>query len=333
MAQSAGFLSVIALRRNHQIPLEPLIHHLHSNAAKLFSYFEILIIDCGEHTVFFEEQAALERLLSQLSSLRYLRLSKDFGVQAAISAGFDYVIGDTICCLELGRDPVEALPALLHSQRSSLQPLVLGRVAKNTLSRSERLLRMIFYRFCRSLLGIAMAEYATTLMVVNRQSLNQLNSIKDTSRHYKAYAFIAGMPFAYFDYERLPEQRRESLLKKIDLALNFIFNYSSRPLRWASVVALSLGAFNLLYVFYIALIVLFKQKISEGWVTLSVQGALNFFVLSMLAAVAVEYLWRTVDESRKRPHYFISCDRKSEQLLSNLQHIRNVVTPQNRISP
>lgn len=327
MPPSQEFFTCIALWRSTVDDIEGKVIEIYRVLAQRFSFFEIIIIDSRPHSKTHSD--SIDRLFTQLPGLRYLRFSKDFGPQAQIAAGFDHAIGSTICCLEIGRDRAGILPALISRQIAGTQQLILGRIDRRHLKIWERILRVGFYAFCRKFLAIPMPEYTTSLMLLERQSLNQLNALKESSQQFKGYSFLAGIPIVYFDYEPQAYRRSANLLQQISLSLNFVFYHSSRPLRFASCLALGLGVFNLGYVGYVMAVAIIKKQVTAGWITLSTQNALNFFVLSLLAAVAVEYLWRLVEEVRPRPQYFVVKDQRSIQALENRVNLRNVVAANN----
>jgi hypothetical protein len=76
---------------------------------------------------------------------------------------------------------------------------------------------------------------------------------------------------------------------------------------------------------YVALVYLFKDRVAEGWTTLSIQNAVMFFCLFMFVTVLCEYVGRILSELRSRPHYFTLEERNSSVIIAN-EDRKNVTT-------
>ena len=81
---------------------------------------------------------------------------------------------------------------------------------------------------------------------------------------------------------------------------------------------------NLLYAMYVLAILLFKQQVQPGWVTLSLQGAGMFFLICLILAMLCEYTGRILEETRDRPLYHVLEERNSSLMIADATR-RNVV--------
>ena len=316
------FVSVVVPCANSAAVLSPVVDQLHQILSANYQNFEILLIDDGSTDGTAE---LVETFLTRLEGIRYIRLSRAFGIEIAITAGFETAIGDYVAVAVPGFDPVDRLPGLIERVRQTGISAV-GRPARRELSAFDRLGRRIFYWFCRRILSLDLLEDVTHFLVVSRQLLNSVNQIKDKSRYLKAFTSYTGLPIVTFEYEpdQLGQPSRVGFWDSFNLAIDIIVSNSLRPLRIVSLFGLAASGINLLYIAYVGLIALFKRHVAEGWITLSTVIAVGFFVLSLVLATLAEYLGRVLVETKERPAYFVLEEKHSATLLP-YQERRNVV--------
>jgi polyisoprenyl-phosphate glycosyltransferase len=99
---------------------------------------------------------------------------------------------------------------------------------------------------------------------------------------------------------------------------------STRPLRLVGWLALLAAFLNLAYIGYVFAVRIFKTRVAEGWMTLSLQNAGMFLLLFLILAVVTEYVGRILDETRERPLYYIAEEANSSVMVPSAER-RNVV--------
>jgi glycosyltransferase involved in cell wall biosynthesis len=286
--------------------------------------YEIVFVDDGSRD---GTTSIVEELLRRHECLRWLRLSRPFGVEIAISAGLDTVIGDVVVVLQPEIDPPGMVPAFVDEARRT-NGIVFG--VRNTARRESAtyaLGRRLFNATLRRLLRVDMPDRATLFLAMTRQAMNAVGQIKDKARAVRLFGNYVGFPHAFLDYEpieRRAEPRRQGLREGIERGVGLIVTNSTQPLRLMSVVGVVLSALNVLYVLYIVSIYLFKTRVAEGWTTLSLQHAVMFAFLFAILAVLCEYVGRLLTETRDRPLYFVAEERSSSVMIRD-EDRRNVV--------
>ncbi len=318
-------LSLVIPLNNDGAILASFVEEAHREVSSRYENFEIVLIDDGSTD---RTPQIVETLLTKFDCIRYLRLSRRFGLEIAITAGFESAIGDYTIVMLPEFDPISAIPALVQTLRSS-KGLVIGRSKENLYGFFHRITQKIFATTCSRFFDIEVHENTTYLLGLTRPTLNSLNKIRDRFRHIKTFSDYVGSKPTFFDYTLTSRSGRRwgrSLYEAINLAIDIVVSNSVRPLRYISLLGLAVSGINLAYFGYIGLIAFFKKNVAEGWTTLSTQSALSFFVLNLVLSVVCEYLGRILVESKDRPAYFIAEERNSSVLIAEKDRRLNIVT-------
>lgn len=307
---SQEFVSVVAPLDRQAEELEAFVRELGGVLEARFAHYEILLVDDGSED---GTQVKAAELLKGQRHLRYLRLTRRFGLEAALVAGLENAIGNVVVCAAPG-DPLERIPALV--ERAAGTGLVqLGQWGPDAPGRGLRgLARRLFCALAQSLLGLKLEPRSTHFMALPRRAVAALMQVKDKFRYLQAFHGVTGFRYELFDYSpRAVKGRpfRRSWSDLIALAADLVVSNSTRPLRFAAALGLLASTANLAYVGYIAAIAVFKTHVAEGWVTLSLQLACSVWALALLLAVIAEYLARLVLESKDRPLYFLEKEEHS----------------------
>lgn len=324
---SSALISIVAPLSNDADIVAAFTSELHAMLSARYENFEIVLIDDGSRDA---TARVVDQLLKQFDGVRYLRLSRHFGLEIAIAAGFETAIGDYVVVMLPEVDPVNRVPDLIEHVRISQGGLVLGQI-ENSRARTPYLQATAyraFYWFCNSVLDLNLIPNTTYFVALDRALLNSLNQIKDKFRYLKTLTMFVGSQPALFSYESAPRRGKEwkrGFFESMNLGIDLVVSNSVRPLRIVSLLGLTVSGVNLLYFGYIALIALFKKNVAEGWITLSTQMALAFFVLNIVLAVVCEYLGRVLLESKERPSYFVVEEKNSSVLIIDREKRRNVV--------
>lgn len=317
-------VSVVVPLRDDADILEPFADELVAVVRARWLNHEIVFVDDGSADA---TRITLNRLLERHECLRYLRLSRPFGVEVAISAGLDTVIGDVVVVLQPEIDPPDLVPKFVEEARRT-NGIVFGvRTTPRTESSTYALGRKLFNATMRRLLRVDLPDRATLFVAMTRQAMNAVGQIKDKARAVRLFGNYVGFPHVFVEYHPLARRalpRAQSFREALERGIDLIVTNSTQPLRLMSVVGAALCLVNLLYVLYVVSIYLFKAHTAEGWTTQSFQQAVMFAFLFAILSVLCEYVGRLLTETRDRPLYFVAEERSSSVMIRD-EDRRNVV--------
>jgi glycosyltransferase involved in cell wall biosynthesis len=302
--------------------LSSYVDKVSSTLSSRYENFEIIVVDDGHDRTL---KGLYQTRLSKIPGLRYLKLSRPVGLEIAINAGFESVIGDVCLTLVPETDPVENLLSMAALCEQSGR-VVIGRFEKGT-SSAYSVFRKLFYFMSRRWLDIPIVENATYCIAIHRTALNSVLQIREKFRFFRLFVGQIGLEYEIFSYKPLADpgiSYGRGLRASFEFAVDVIVGNSLKPLRLASLFSFLVMSANFVYVLYILAIVLIRRHWVEGWVTLSLEIAMNSAVFAGGLAIGLEYLRTLILESKDRPLYFVTEDQQSP-LLAEQAHRLNIV--------
>lgn len=324
MTTSDCFVSVIAPLYNNSKIIGTFVAEAMEVLQNNYTNYELVLIDDGSEDKTAEKVA---KILSEYECIRFVQLSRHFGTEVAISSGLDSVIGDFVVVMLPESDPPQLIPQLIRQCQEG-KDIMIG-VRKNRLGEPWwlRIGANLFYWCCQRVFKIPLTKNSTEFRVLSRQVVNAIIQVEDKYRYLRILSAYVGYKSQIFIYEPLKKYKRNrtrNLFDSMNLGLQIIFVNSVNPLRLASLLSLFASFLNLLYLIYIILVIVFKEKVTEGWITLSIQHTVMFFFISMVLAILCEYVGLMYAKSKGWPAYYIAGEKTSSVLIADRER-RNIV--------
>ena len=242
--------------------------------------------------------------------LRLLQLSRNFGHQAAITAGLDYASGDAVVIMDADlQDPPEVLPNLLARWREGFEVVYAVRRKREGEGFFKKLFAAGFYRIFRSICSVSVPVDAGDFRLLDRSVVDALKTMRETHRYMRGMISWVGFKQCAVEYDRAARHAGKTkypVLKSLKLAWDGITSFSGKPLQWMTNIGVLVAGISALFAFYIiwGKIVGHAGWIS-GWASLSVLilflGGVQLSAIGLLG----QYISRIFDESKKRPLYIV----------------------------
>ena len=269
-------------------------------------HFEFLFVDDGssDHTT-----TLLQKFHKENSSVKYVELSRNFGKEIAMLAGFDYADGDAVIIMDADlQHPPEMIPELIDWWEQGYEDVYTVRKEKAEKNPFKRWASNAYYTILQSLTSYDVHQGAGDFRLLDRKCVEALKNLRENERNTKGmYAYIGFRKKAleYEESERVAGETKWKFGALLKLAMDGITSYSTVPLRMWSVIGLIISFFSFIFLF----IELFKAIVYgsdvAGYPTLIAAIVfLGGIQLISLGAIG-EYLARVFIETKNRPAYFV----------------------------
>ena len=300
-------LSCVVPVYNEEENLERFVHALLETVQALTPDHEIIIVNDGSRD---NTHAVAMDLLAQGLPLRYLALSRNFGKEAALSAGIDHARGNAVLLIDADfQHPLE-LVEQMHGLWQSGYDMVYGVIADRASERrTKRMGTGLFYRVLNMGSAVKIPPHAGDFRWMDARVVQALRDLPERHRFMKGlYAWVgfrtAALPFV--PHGRSGGQSSFTLRRLGSLALLGLTSFTTLPLRVSSVVGLMVAVLALAYGVWILLDTLLSGTELAGWPTLAVGIMLFSGVQLMSIGILGEYVGRIYDEVKQRPSYLVA---------------------------
>lgn len=292
----------------------PLLYNRLINAMPAYEdKCEVIFVDDGS----IDNSLAFMKNIAEISDIfRVVKLSRNFGHQAAISAGLQLAVGDVVAIMDGDlQDPPEVLPRFLKKWREGYDVVYAIRI-----KRKEGILKRFayacFYRLLNMVSDINIPLDSGDFCLLDRKVVNVINREFPENirfiRGLRSYVGFKQIGLEYERHERIAGDVKYTFTKLVKLALDGIFGFTLLPLRMATYagVFISIICFLLGMVYLIARICnisIFGAYVKDvpGFATLAVAGFFWEGIILIFMGIIGEYIGRIYVEIKKRPLYII----------------------------
>lgn len=303
-----ALISCVIPAYNEAAHLADFLRDLRATLGSFAVHYEIIVVNDGSAD---KTEEVMASLLGE-TGLRYLSLSRNFGKEAALSAGIDKARGDAVILMDGDyQHPLSLLSEMVELWKSGID-MVYGVISdRSNESRLKRWGTGMFYHLMESGSPITIPRNAGDFRLMDRKVVNALRQLPERNRFMKGlYAWVGfstiALPFVPAD--RATGVSSFSYRSLSRLAMAGVTAFTTLPLRIWSGIGVVISILALLYAFWIATDWLLFGSDVPGWTTLA--AGLMFFSGIQLISIGVlgEYLGRVYDEVKKRPLYIIARD-------------------------
>jgi glycosyltransferase involved in cell wall biosynthesis len=306
--QISPFISLVVPVYNEEQVISIFLDTIASELCDLENKIEVVFINDGstDNTL----NVIVDQIVKiEFMSVRCINLSRNFGKEAAISAGLDEARGDVVVPMDVDLQDPPALVKEFLSKWAEGFDIVYGvRTSRNSDTAAKRATANVFYKLFNHVSSLEIPENVGDFRLMDRRVVNVIKQLPERNRFMKAIFAWVGFRSIGVSYERTSRSAGDTkwnYWKLWNFALDGITSFSTIPLRIWSYVGfmLSLGAF--LYIVVIILKALFVGMEVPGYASLmSVVLFLGGIQLITLGIIG-EYIGRLFIESKGRPVYVV----------------------------
>ncbi len=305
--RSPALLSVVAPAYNEVELIETFVQRIF---AALADYtFELIIVDDGSSDGTAE---ALDRLADADRRLRVVHLSRNFGHQAALTAGLEHALGDAVAMIDADlQDPPELIPKMVEQWESGSDVIYAVRREREGETAFKLATASWFYKLFNKLAQVDLESNSGDFRLLDRRALDALLAMTERSRFLRGMTVWVGFTQTAVPYERGPRSAGETkytLRKMVRFSLDAITSFSHLPLQLSTYAGLLFAG-----VAFIAIPVVLGLRIAGSY--LPGFGSITIILLLIGGMVMIalgvigEYVGRIYDEVKHRPLYIVREER------------------------
>ena len=298
-------ISCVVPSYNEAASLPTLLTQLTAQLRDLTDAWEVIVVDDGSTDATPEAM----RGWTATPGVRWLQLSRNFGKEAALTAGIDHAEGDVVVLIDADlQHPPELLPRMIDAWRGGADMVCMARESRSDESLAKRVGTALFYRLVNHHTAVKIPVDAGDFRLMDRAVVDALKALPERNRFMKGlYAWVGFRTelLHYTPNERHAGVSSFSSKRLVKLALTGVTAFTTFPLRlWSGAgVLIALGA--ILFAVYIAIDYFIYGNDVAGWAT--IVCSVMFFSGVQLLSVGIlgEYVGRIFDEVKRRPLYLL----------------------------
>ena len=300
-------VTILVPAYNEQAVLAPLYKRLTALANNNKKYnFEFLFINDGstDNTL-----SIIKNYAKTDTRISYVNLSRNFGKEPAMLAGFDYTTGDATVIIDADlQDPPELIPKMISYWEDGYDDVYAKRRSREGESWFKKKSSSIFYKLLQKSTNVDIQVDTGDFRLLDKRAINALRGIRESQRYTKGMFSWIGFKKKEITYDRDPRAAGETKWnypKLVNLAIDGITSFTTAPLRIASFAGMIIS----LIAFFFIIVIIFKTTFFgdpvAGWS--STMAVILFLGGVQLLSIGIigEYVGRIFNEVKNRPVYFV----------------------------
>ena len=298
-------LSVVIPAFNEEANIRPMYERLMAAVAGEVDGLEIVYVDDGSRD---DTWNAVSALAAQDGRVKGLRFARNFGHQAALTAGLDAAAGRAVVIIDADlQDPPEVIPQLIAAWRSGSEVVYAQRIQRDGESRFKRATAALFYRILEGISSVPIPVDTGDFRLMGPRALTAFRALPERNRFIRGLVSWIGFKQTAVRYNRQARHAGDTkypFRKMLRFALDGITSFSFFPLRLATWAGFAVSLFAFLYI----VVVLILKAVGISWSGYtSLMASILFLggVQLLMIGFVGEYLGRIFDEVKGRPLYLV----------------------------
>ncbi|HYJ37493.1 MAG TPA: glycosyltransferase family 2 protein [Chitinophagaceae bacterium] len=299
-------ISLVIPVYNEEVLVDSLFARVRESMLSTKENFEVILVDDGS------TDSTLSRLKNcnqKDSRFKILTLSRNFGHQAAYTAGLTYAKGDYVGMMDGDlQDPPELIAEMYEKMRQSDADIFYGKRTERNEKASKKLLIRIFHFVFRKMSNLENIEEVGNFSIMSRKALNAFLSLTERNRYLPGLRAFIGFKQGYVEYSRPDRKDGEAKMtfsRLFSLAIDAVFSFSNLPVKiclYSGLVGVILIIFALIYIIIGKVTGLAPLGWSSTLLSIYFIGSVQLLSIGILG----EYVFRIYKETQGRPIFIVN---------------------------
>jgi dolichol-phosphate mannosyltransferase len=299
-------LSIVVPVFNEEAVLSETYRRLTAVMEKLKEPYELLFVNDGSKD---KSGVILEELAQKDRRVRVVHFARNFGHQAAITAGMDYAQGEAVVVIDADlQDPPEVILEMVAKWREGYEVVYGKRIKREGETFFKRFTASLFYRFLQRMTNVDIPLDTGDFRLLDQKVVEIMRLLREKNRFVRGLVSWVGfrqIALPYVREKRFAGETKYPLRKMLKLAWDGITAFSDKPLKIASYIGFTLSLLSFIYLLVVLIGKLFGQSTVPGWASIVVINLFFNGVILIILGVMGEYIGRIYDEAKNRPLYIV----------------------------
>jgi dolichol-phosphate mannosyltransferase len=266
--------------------------------------YEFVFINDGSDDNSLNELITLHQIDSKVKIISF---SRNFGQVSAVIAGLKEVTGDVTINISADlQEPIKLISEMISKWQSGNEIVICHRMNREDGFIANKASNF-FYKLMKHV-NPKMPKGGFDFVLIDQKAVAVLNQIDERNRFFQGDILWLGFNVAFIPYTRLKRTIGKSqwtLSKKLKYFIDGLLNTSYIPIRLMSLIGMIISFLGFIYAIVIAYSRLINNTPFDGWAPIMILILIIGGLLMLMLGIIGEYVWRTYDETRKRPIYII----------------------------
>ncbi len=293
--------------------LIPLLDNTHPRLNGASYEWEVILVDDGSRD---QSTEKLKKINALDPRCRYVRLSRNFGKENALLAGFDRMTGDAMVIMDADlQHPVDTIPEMIEEWEKGFEDVYGRRLSRGKESIFRRIFTKAYYGLLNKSTRVDVLPNVGDFRLLDRKVVDAIRGMRETQRYTKGLYCWVGFKKTGVDFQTADRAAGETHMspgKLVNLALEGITSYTTAPLRVATVLGFLISLLSICYMIYIVCKTLIYGEPIQGFPTIIC--TILFLGGCQLVALGIigEYIGKIYNESKQRPPYIVAEESSPE---------------------
>lgn len=251
----------------------------------------------------------LRELRREYARLNYIDLSRNYGKETAMLAGFDYVKGDCMVIMDADlQHPPHVIPQMLEKWQEGYDDIYASRITRGKESWLRKKFSLLYYNILQRTTRLEVLPNVGDFRLLDRSCIEALKKMRENNRYTKGMFCYIGYKKTHVAFEtedRIAGESSMNYKTLFNLAIEGILSYTTVPLRIATIVGCVTSLLAFVYMLVIFIRTILFGDLVQGYPTMIIVilslGGIQLLALGILG----EYLGRVFTETKNRPVYFV----------------------------